>query len=338
MIQGLQVRRSENAGVILEELLHLGAGPGTEVLSCGLSGTDPAHYLELCRYAAERFRPAEMILCVFIGNDFAHVHRNPGDGVDKRDPQIYYFIDAGGELTLHPGSEPARRTLHRTLSYNHRSLLLNVYRTARSHYLTRRVLLQTAGALLRGGERTPPPKGNRIAAGLRAIGLDDFIFRKELDAEGAASIDVVTGLLERANRFAASHGIALRIVTIPVFPAFFFEQYRGGNWSLETDEYDFLNPETALSGFAARHGITILALGGHMRETGVRADRIEELFFNGGSGHFTPAGHRYLAGAIYAAFYGRDTGYAAGAIAPWRRSFPERHHAATEVPHRGADR
>lgn len=310
MIQGVQVRRDENAGAVLERLLHTGTLPEAEVLACGFSGAGPTHYLEYLRYAIEYLHPDEAIFCIFIGNDFAHVRR-PGDTpVDPRDREIYYYIDHEGRLTMHEGSDSARRTLHRHLAYNHRGLPLNAYRIARSHYLTRAVLLQLirSAAAAADGDRHEGIRG--IGGNMRSLGLDDFIFRKELDAAGLETVEIVTGLLEECRHLADSHGITFRIVTIPVFPSFFFERYRSSAWSLETGEYDFLLPEKILTGFAEDNGISILPLGAYMHETGTTAERIEGLFFHGGRGHFTPAGHRYLAEAIFAAFYGMGAGYA----------------------------
>ncbi len=310
ILQGVQVRREENLGAVLENMLRVVEVQQTEVLACGLSGADPAHYLELLRYAAKYYHPDEAIILVFIGNDFANIHRDSDAPVDPNDRQLYYFIDDEGTLRLHAGSESMRRALHRNLEYNHRRLFLNAFRITRSHYLTRAVLLQTIKGIIQREHASFTQAGHRIGDDLRAIGLDDFIFRKELDTHAFEAIDIVTGLLEQCHSFAAAHGITLRIVTIPFFPPFFFERYRAGEWSLETDEYNFLLPEEILTDFAWEKAIPILPLGLYMHESGITVEGIQRLYFNGGSGHLTPAGHRYVAGAVYTAFYVQDSGYA----------------------------
>jgi hypothetical protein len=304
MIQGVQVRRAENAGVVLEHLLHAGTRPEAAVLACAHSGTGPAHYLELLRYAAEYLDPDEVIICVFIGNDFVNVLRRGDAPVDPHDQQIYYYIDDDGRLRMHDGSEAARCALHRRLAYNHRSLPLQAYRIARGHCFTRAVLRRLIKSITARGSGTIPEEASEIGEDLRALGLDDVIFRKKPDAVGLETLETVKGILKRCDYFAESRGITLRIVTIPVFPSFFFTGDRAGNWSLETAEYDFLLPERALADFASENGIPMLPLGASMHETGTTVERIEGLYFHGGRGHFTPAGHRFLAQAICNAFYG----------------------------------
>jgi hypothetical protein len=310
MLQGVQVRRDENLGAVLENLLSTATPSAPEVLACGLSGAAPTHYIEILRYAAQHFHPDEVILFIFIGNDFVNIHRDGDLSVDPHDRQLYYFIDDEGTLRLHGGSESMRRGLHRSLEYNHRSLFVNAFRIARSHYLTRGVLLQTIKGITPRQNASLPQEEHQISDELRTIGLDDFIFRKELDASGFEAIEIVTGLLERCHLFAASHGITLRIVTIPVFPSFFFERYRSSNWSLESDEYNFLLPEEILTDFAWESGIEILPLGRYMGESGITVKGIRDLYFHGGRGYFTPAGHRYVAAAVYTTFYAHDSGYA----------------------------
>lgn len=310
LLQGVQVRRDENLGVVLEEMIHVGKLRRTEVLACGISGTCPTHYLEILRYAVKYYHPNDVILLVFIGNDFVNVQRDGDAPVDPRDRQLYYFIDDEGTLRLHHGSESMRRALHRSLEYNHRTLFVNAFRIARSHYLTRAVLLQMIRGMTRRQHISSPQRKLQIGDEMRAIGLNDFIFQKDLDARAFEAIDIVTGLLERCQRFAASNGITLRIVTIPFFPSFFFERYSSNNWSLQTDEYNFLLPEEILTDFAWENGIPILPLGRYMHESGITVEGIRNLYFTGGSGHFTPAGHRYVAGAVYTTFYAYDSGYA----------------------------
>jgi hypothetical protein len=311
MIQAVQIDRNQNAGVVLEELVRERSPVATEVLAFGLSGTGPAHYLEMLDYAVRRFDPDEIILCIFIGNDFVNVYRNPSSPVDPRDRQIYYYVGDGGALTLHEGSRAARNALDSELAYNHRSLFVNAFRIARSHYLSRSVLVQLARGVagryrdsIAGGPEGPEGEMHRL-------GLDTFIFKKKPDEEGLGAVDVVTALLERCRDAAAERGIVLRIVTIPVFPSFFFDRFDIDGWNLETDEFDFSLPERTLVDFAVGEHVPILPLGSYMRGIGMDAASVKRLFLDDGRGHFSPAGHRFLAEALCRAFYSYEPGYAA---------------------------
>jgi hypothetical protein len=59
-----------------------------------------------------------------------------------------------------------------------------------------------------------------------------------------------------------------------------------------------------LVAWARARGIEILALAERMRLDGLASDEIESFYF-GGTGHFTEAGHAYVAGAMARAFFGR---------------------------------
>jgi hypothetical protein len=88
-----------------------------------------------------------------------------------------------------------------------------------------------------------------------------------------------------------------------MFPLHFYASFDHGQWSFELGGLDFALPERLLTSYAAKNDIAILPLGGYMRDNGLDVETIQTLYFSGGRGHFTPAGHEFLAGAIHDAFY-----------------------------------
>lgn len=69
-------------------------------------------------------------------------------------------------------------------------------------------------------------------------GASNFLFTKE-GGDGVTEVHTITQFFIReANKYAQEDGIKLRLVTIPVFPPAFYEEFRDVSWSPHLGDYD----------------------------------------------------------------------------------------------------
>jgi hypothetical protein len=298
-IHAPDIQPEENLGVVLQGLL----GEGTEVLPLGISGAGPAYYLELLRYARTALKADEAVIFFTVVNDFMNSDAALNPSWYTPGLYIYYTLGPDGRPVLDPRSEPARRRLVREFELTHRGLWLNLARTLRSHILSEKCLKlpldrwRQARAL-----KGPPAAAPEMEV---PMGGDGGIFREPMSPEVARSVDIGLGVLRLCREYAQSQGMKLRFVAIPQFPPKFYETYEARDakdWSLKFGRYDFFRPEKILLDFARQEGLPAFSLSEHMRGEGLTPRGIKPLFF-GGSGHFTPAGHRYAAEALRESFF-----------------------------------
>jgi len=227
-----------------------------------------------------------------------------------RDPSryIYYELDSGGALRLHPDSAPAVKAFVGRLEYNHRHPIALLPLILRSHYLSPHVLRVTRRAIKRvlGIDRSDSRRrrrgGNGLGAEFADMGLDGFIFKLPLSEEAMAAYDVGLALLDECHRFATANSIAFRLVSIPVLPPPFYENNPSVGWSMQLGDYDLRYPDERLKEFSADHQIPFVSLADLMMERNMPIEEIRKLYF-GGIGHLTPAGHEFLAQAIASYFH-----------------------------------
>jgi hypothetical protein len=97
--------------------------------------------------------------------------------------------------------------------------------------------------------------------------------------------------------------MTFRLVTIPAFPEPFYQEYKDEPWQPVIGDYDLFRPDRELQAFAEDEGIPFLSMGQLMHDKNLPSDEIETFYFSDGTGHLTPAGHQFLAEAIYSCFY-----------------------------------
>ncbi|MBI3878952.1 MAG: hypothetical protein HY301_02680 [Verrucomicrobia bacterium] len=305
-VEGVEVHRSRNMGVVLGEKIRA-SHPDVAVLSLGDHGTGPADYFEVLKYAQRQFQIRDAVVCIYLGNDITDCSPR----LQFHDPKtfLYYGLDAAGALTLSPEAERFRATRAMRLDAQHRSPLLILPRLLSSHCMTVQVPLSIRDGIVRrrraqqAAVLDPGPD-----AELARLGLKGAAFAVNPPPEAREGMQIVQALLQRMAAFSAENSIRLRLVTIPFFPPDFYGQLDGTNWTARFGDYDFLGPERELKAFAARLGVSLLPLGDRMRERGLKTGDIRTLYHSNGSGHFSEAGHRFIAEAMAAEFFPAPAG------------------------------
>ena len=278
-VQAATVESDEGMGPRLDSMLD-----DVTVLTLGRSAIGPAHYLELLRYATERFAPQEAVLVLYVGNDFSDL-----DPVRRgRKPARYLYLDAD----LRPLDVRPQELFRARLAFNHRPAFLSLPEILRSGFLLPKVLKTITRAARHPTQREP----ESLREELIALGLDPTVFEVPPAPEVVALFELAETILAECQAEAARHDIKLRLVTIPFFPTSYYDKLLPGN-------IDLAAPERRLMEFARARKIDILPLGERMRQDGLDPAEIHTLYFNG-TGHFTRAGHEYAAQAMARAFFG----------------------------------
>ncbi len=295
----------QNMSVPLERLLNEHGAGKTEVLPLGVSGTGPAYYLEILRYARHTLKADEAVIFVTIVNDFMN------SSLDLQPPwwspsiYIYYGEQADGSIVFDPRSEPARYRFTQELKLNHRGLFLNLARTLRTHlFLEKAVKIP----LDRWRQRVNAFNAQKTAGSdvVIPLGGQKELFETPMSPEVKKSVRIGLGVLKLCDEFARKEGMTLRLVVVPLFPSKFYETYGPSDsrdWSLQFGRHDFMAPEKAVAAFGKANGIPVLETARYMREKKLSAREIQKLFFEEGTGHFTPAGHEFMARAVYERFF-----------------------------------
>ena len=308
-IEALQVAPRKHMGVVLEGLLDASGRP-SQVLAAGRSGWGPGHYRELVTYAIDRFAPDEVVVFVFLGNDFVDATlalaepsgRTAGDG-------IYYLLHDDGALTLHPDSLPLTQRVRRELAANHDSLFVQLPVIAESHYVTGK-LVDTV--IRRVGDRLRRPEPAAAADPWARIGLMDVFFQSDVPPEAAHGFEVVTALLAKIHDEGAARGVTVRFVTIPIFSDAFYRQ-TGADWHTREGELDLLQPEERLLAAATTADLPLLAMGHTLKADGYDVEQVRALYIRDGIGHLSEAGHQAFAQAVFHHFYQSASGERAAA-------------------------
>ncbi|NGZ06962.1 MAG: hypothetical protein G8237_11465 [Magnetococcales bacterium] len=297
MVEGVQVEKSEKLDTRLQEVLNTPTSSETQpvqVFSLGHSGAYPGSYLEYIRHALRYYQPHEIIVFITVWNDFLNALK-VRQSLDYS--YIYYDVRSSGELYLLPESKAAIDQLHAHLERN-RSFAAYLWMEAvRGHLLlpwmvrkVRFLVEQKGGATASFvEEQKTQPSAQRFEAG-----GNGFIYEKTLHPDARHALAINLKLLEEMLALTQSHGVRLRLVTIPHFPLFFYQEAPDRSWSAEFDDLDLFLPEKHLVTFAQRHKIPLLPGGQRIQEEGVDKQTIHGWYFRG-IGHWTPAGHAQFA-------------------------------------------
>jgi hypothetical protein len=328
-VQGLQVKPSQNVGVVLEQLINeRHDNRSTEVLALGMPGFGPGLYLSLTRleHAIQEFDPDEIIILFNLGSDFQTTTEPSGYDL--------YFELKDGNAVIHDDSVRFQHDL-KHLIFDGYDPVSDPVSTLQTHLLTPKILQQATQNLFletrgdQSGAAEPATPDDSDIPGFKGVvletevvdaahqaitaydlleipGKSNFVFEKSQGQKAESALMVAMSLLKLSRDFARAKGVAYRIVTIPAFPKAFYSQVERSDWATEIADFDLFLPERALQQFAEDKNIPFLAMGQYMFEDKLAVDEIQSLYFSDGLGHFTTAGHEYFARAIYNCFYGDE--------------------------------
>lgn len=305
-VEALEVHRSRTHGAVLQKHLRDAQRPDA-ILPLGTYGTSPAQHLATMEYALKHFRPQEIVLFLYAGNDVSDSspqlnHLPPGHF-------FYYSDDPVNGLTLSPEDVQTRARFLRQLEFSHQSWRATSAETLASHCM----ILQTALSVkdgVRGMTRRHPPQATAVAHDdptgepVRRLGLNPRAFTTS--AEVAAATETMLLALRASEDLCRSNALPLRVVTLPFFPPAFYEQPSGTNWTLQLGRYDFAAPQRHIAEHCRTRAVPFLDFTEYLRAEGFTPEAIRALYFVNGSGHFNERGHELCARAVFQTFYTRE--------------------------------
>ncbi len=290
-VEGLQVNKEQNFGVLIGEYL---VADGTqeqtsEVLPLGYPNLGPGLYLSnwMLDAMAKELEPHEAVIFFDLGSDFQTVDQ-AGTGYP------YYYYAGQGQAQI--DASQFWNDLHMAEHFVYRGYKgFQLVLFLKSNYLTPQILLNSINGMAAASSAQDSAENNPASY---EIDLPNgFVFNEQTNEEAlriaSAQINMTKEQLGRA-------GVDIRLVTNPAFTKDFFEQ---AAWNTVFGDSDLLLPERQLRETAADYGIPFLGLGTYMEAQSMSPADVQELYYDEGLGHFTPAGHEFVAEAVYQCFY-----------------------------------
>jgi hypothetical protein len=298
LVQGLQVSKDELFGVLLDQQLNQNASDeDIEVLSLGLPGYGPGLYLNtpLYPYTLEPLQPSEIVVFFHLANDFQTIS-GPGQ------PIPYFVIDSSGKINVAEQDFARRHDLQHLIIRGFEPI--NPVQTVASHLFlfgpVDGLIQRLTGRLT----RVPMPVLNfEQTSPEQPLGAASFVFSDQPDPRAESSWAVAEAQLDEFFELTAEKGVTVRLVTIPYFPAEFYNSSPNEGWEGRLGSYDLLLPEKRLQAFAQERGIPFLGLGEYLQSANFSLDEVQALFLKEGTGHFSPSGHAFVAEALLNCFY-----------------------------------
>ncbi len=295
-LSGLQLPKESNMGQRLEAQLA-DREPPVEVLVQSHFGFGAVMYLNplLAVSIWEPLNLNEMVVVFQLGNDF--------------DIQI-------PEGTKPPTVGLARGVTPYVDDWNFDNWHIRAHLTIKGHEspnplrtIYSNSLLMTAinQYLLGGTDRIEAPAlATSSATNEAPFGDATFLFDPAGGERADLAREYAAVQLRVLHDFLAEQGIQMRLVTLPYFPAQFYETYQGTDWQTAIGDYDLLFPEQRLQAAASESGMSFLSIGQWLQAQSVPVETIQGYFFDEGTGYLTEAGHQMMADAIFACFYSEN--------------------------------
>lgn len=316
-VQAIQVEPDQQLSYFLSEMIN-GAQADlekqTEMISIGLPGFGPTPFIyrDALIEIPEIMAYDEIVVLYHMGDDF----QSPV----MEDNAILYRIGENNEVEVHPDYARIRHDL--THYYLRGYLAFQIVETLRSNYLTPKVVagfFSTQNAEVESSEFNFTRRVGFVTskyalnepshAGIKSTDQNiipqgnNFLFT-DLQSKGFQDAMIITdSILKTAQEITSASGVALSIVTVPVFPGEFYSTYQGENWQPQVGDFDLFAPELALLDIAEKYDIPVLPMGMYMLQNKLSVEEISNLYLDDGVGHFTPEGHTYFAEAINRCFY-----------------------------------
>lgn len=298
-VHGLQVAPNENMGVVLDMLMNSASDDAQpfEVMTLGMPDYGPTIYLgpRLYPVTTEPLKPNEVVVLFHLANDFQSITASNGiipyalindEGISDVDPVDYELRHDLWHVTIRGYDAP------------------NPVRIVRSHLFTIALAERFFQSVFNMRPDVPAGLSNIASASdAQPFGAASFMFEAAGNPRFDADMTLATKQLLAFKEAVEASGATLRLVTIPYFPAKFYAENQGTDWTADLGDYDLFLPDQALQQFAAENNIPFVSLGQYMQASGLSVEEIQALFFENGSGHFTVAGHEFVANALNACFY-----------------------------------
>lgn len=294
-VEAVEVSRSQNQAADLRTLLEK-RFPDWTVLGLGNHGSCVAHSIDVLDYAWRHFQPQEAIVAVSIGSDVTEASSKLN--YTPADQYIYYDLDPTGKLALDPSSKSGRAGFDRSLEMSHESPLTLLPVILNSHCMT----LQLFDSL-RDRFYTKRRVAQLVASGDDPNGFNPAPFATHPSPEAQHAMQLLLAELQQCKNICDSHGMKLRVVTIPTFPKAFYDTQTGTNWTMRIDGYDYFGPEREVVNWANADGVPIVSIGATIEKQKIPVNQIRTLYFSNGSGHLTPKGHMLIAQTVFDTFY-----------------------------------
>jgi hypothetical protein len=330
-VQALQINPEQHLGVLLDEMITTNVEE-SQVMALGFPGFGPGLYLDVAvlAYPVRYFEPDEIVVVVQLGSDL-------DNSTLPTDSNIYFELDERGNAKVHPDSFNFWHDLAHYVITGFEPL--DPLQVLRTNYLTPRLF----GALRSQAANQQLLASNDVAGeiaipGFKAVvtewgpsrdthtpvkattlietpGASNYVFESQPGPEANEALAITKSLVSLADDYASAKGMPFHVVTLPAFPEAFYKKYEAGMWQPEIGDYDLFRPDRELQAFAEEKGIPFLSAGQLMYDLGLPSDQINSFYFSGGTGHLTPAGHQFLAEAIYACFYANQGTTGGGEVA-----------------------
>ena len=313
-VQGVQVPLDAHMAQQLQAGL---TDSNTQVMSVGQAGYGPGVYLDNSLYGFiwGTLQPDEMIIFFHLANDFQVVDA-------PRSERVFFNLRESGRAVLDPADSVYQHALAHVVFSGHEAPVFI------EGAMTYSFLLNELSKLIDTRIAPPPPAYDLTvppysflrevvpfypvtpymdeASTEEPFGPASFVFASEPSDAAETAYGVAFSQIRNIRDYLAERDIRVRLVTIPYFPAAFYDSAAGPGWESSLGDYDMLQPEARLQAFAQEEGIAFIATGTAMQAEGLGAADIQALFFREGNGHLTESGHAFFAQMLADCFYANE--------------------------------
>ncbi|MBI4552000.1 MAG: hypothetical protein HY710_07040 [Candidatus Latescibacteria bacterium] len=302
---GAEVAEEDTYGAVLDRMLNVRPGGRQyEVLNLGIRAYGTEQELQLLREAGLRYQPDLVILQVYASNDLYENH-----------PRLFTYTIADGFVIPTPAQDPEPDTSATTMAQqtgiahqtaevaptemaDHR--LPIPFKAWLAEYSHLYLLLRTRYHLLwlrmqnRSEYKALESKNVKMASEwVSWMESAAWVYRRVYDDGQNARWAVVDSLMNDLAVLSARHQFKVVLMNAPLRERLGSDVFQA--WGLDPRLYDPFKPDTMLEAIARRHGFTSVAL---YPEFALAAQGDERLYWTV-DGHWTPAGHRLVARALY---------------------------------------
>ena len=299
-VEALQVRKDRNLSSLIKEQLAAEETQDQvrEVLSLGYPNLGPGIYLSnaMLRAMVRELEPDEAIIFFDLGSDFQTVDR-AGTGYP-------YFVFKGqgqAEIDSSYHWKDVHEAEHR-VARGYQGLQPVLF--LKSNYLTPRIVSDILNDVI--APSNSPDREEKSQTNYEIDLPNGFVFDQQMNGD---AVRIASAQINMAKEQLSQDGVEIKLVTNPAFTVAFYEQE---SWNTIFGNSDLLLPERQLRETAGHYGISFLGLGTYMAAKGMTPADVQQLYFDNGLGHLTPAGHEFAAEAIYRCFFAQTVPPEAG--------------------------